>query len=198
MTIQSGKGNAQGGGNHHVHQYRHDGRSCRLGPKQSHQQRYPHETSVGKGSHQRTKGSIIPANATMQSNRHHKANHDQGAQQVGQRHTRVQQLGNRGAGAKPVQHARQCKKQHKGVQTGNGWHGQHATVGRDKATQDQGEKGKGDDENVQHISIVGSFPPPGCHPLRWRACPQVLPECLLPPLLLLPCPTASTWHNRRQ
>jgi hypothetical protein len=127
-----------------IHHNGHDGRACRARAQQCHQQGHPHEAGVRKGRHQRTKSGVIPADTGIQAERHGKADHDQGAQQVGCKHPAIEQLRQRRASAKAEQHAGQRKEQHKAVQARNRLQRQQPTPSGDVATQDQGEKGERD------------------------------------------------------
>jgi hypothetical protein len=117
-------------------------------PQQRHQQWHAHKAGVGKRPHQGAKGGVVPADASVQGHRHHKAHHHQGTQQVGQRHAGVEQLGDRRGGAKTVQQARQGEEQHKAIHAGYRLQWQHAPAGGNVAAQHQREERKGDDQNL--------------------------------------------------
>ena len=157
-VAQARKRDAQGSGNHHVHQNRDDSRARRLRPQQRHQERHAHKAGVRKGAHQGAKGRVVPANATAPRHAHHQRHHYQRTKQVSQGHAGVEQLGNWRASAKAVQHAGQRKKQHKSVHAGNGGQRQQSLARRQVATQHQGEEGKGDGQGGEHGAIVRAKP----------------------------------------
>jgi hypothetical protein len=85
-----------------------------------------------------------------------------------------------------VKHARQCKKQHKTIETGNRIQREHAAMCGHKTSQNKRKKGKGNKKNIQH-SRYFAFEAGRYHcPLRITL--NKLPiECLL----------ASTSRNKK-
>jgi len=88
--IELGQGHTQGGGDDHVHHNGHDGRPGRGWPQKSDQQWNAHEPGVRKRGDQRPKRSVFPADAAIEADGDRERHHDHGAQQIRQRHPKVQ------------------------------------------------------------------------------------------------------------
>jgi SAM-dependent methyltransferase len=155
-SVHAGQGDAQRGRDDEIDHDGHNRRAHGLSPQQGHQQRHAHETGVGESRHQGPQRRIVPPNARVQTDGNAQSHDQQRAQQVGEKHPRIQQLRNGRVSTKPEQHARQSKKQDKPIQARNGLQGQKPPTCGHIAAQNQCKKRKSDAENFKHSPIVGA------------------------------------------